>query len=121
MYRKSKLPGIIFFLSLINFIQCKSGTELPKGDPSNGGLFLPVNFEAVVVVDSIGPARHLAVNDNGDIYVKLSRSKRGEGNVALRDVNGDGKADSIAHFGDYNNEGSLSNCMRIYNDYLYFA
>ena len=70
--------------------------ELPKGDPGNGGLFLPGDFEAVVVADSIGPARHIAVNDNGDIYVKLSHSKKGEGgNVALRDVDNDGKADSI--------------------------
>jgi hypothetical protein len=69
-----------------------------KGDPGNGGLFLPDNFEAVVVTDSIGPARHIAVNDNGDIYVKLSHSKKGEGgNVALRDINKDGKADSIVY------------------------
>src|SRR6266581_6728951 len=87
---------IIFsFLSSIGFIRCNTGTELPKGDPGNGGLFLPGNFEAVVVADSIGPARHLAVNDNGDIYVKLSYSKKGEGgNLALRDINNDGKADS---------------------------
>src|SRR3954454_2560553 len=106
---------IIFFLLVaISFTSCNTRRELPKGDAGNGGLFLPGNFEAVVVVDSIGPARHLAVSDNGDIYVKLSRSKRGEGNVALRDINNDGKADSIVHFGDYDNEGSLSNCMRIH-------
>ena len=39
----------------------------------------------------------------------------------LRDVDGDGKADSSVHFGDYDNEGSLANCMRIHNGYLYFA
>ena len=40
----------------------------------NGGLFLPDGFEATVVVDSLpGRARHLAVNDNGDIYVKANR------------------------------------------------
>ncbi len=54
-------------LPLILFIQCTTRDQLPIGDPGNGGLFLPGNFEAVVVVDSIGPARHIAVNDNGDI------------------------------------------------------
>src|SRR3954447_12203645 len=125
MHRQNKVSEyirkIFLLFGIISFMQCNLKTQLPKGDAGNGGLFLPGNFEAVVVVDSIGPARHLAVNDNGDIYVKLSRSKRGEGNVALRDINNDGKADSIVHFGDYDNEGGLSNCMRIHNDYLYFA
>src|SRR6266581_3707901 len=99
MHRKNKInkysQRFFFFFSLISFIQCNTRTGLPKGDPGNGGLFLPGNFEAVVVADSIGPARHLAVNDNGDIYVKLSYSKKGEGgNLALRDINNDGKADS---------------------------
>ncbi|MEP7319970.1 MAG: c-type cytochrome [Panacibacter sp.] len=113
-----------FFLILIiiSSVQCNTETKLPNGDPGNGGLFLPDHFEAVVVADSTGPARHLAVNDNGDIYVKLRNSKKGEGgNLALRDTNNDGKADSIVHFGDYFNEGSLSNCMRIHDGYLYFA
>jgi len=110
------------FLLITVITQCNTGTSLPKGDPDNGGIFLPGNFEAVVVADSVGPSRHIAVNDNGDIYVKLSHSKKGEGgNVALRDNDHDGKADSIVHFGDYNNEGSLSNCMRIHNGYLYYA
>src|SRR5690242_21661928 len=107
-YKKNSLylQIIFYFFILIAFIRCNSKPSLPKGDPNNGGLFLPDGFEAVVVVDSLGPARHLALNDNGDIYVKLSRSKRGEGNVALRDIDGDGKADSIVHFGDYDNERS---------------
>jgi len=82
---------IFYFFILVLFTQCNSKSSLPKGDPNNGGLFLPDGFEAVVVVDSIGSARHLAVNDNGDIYIKLSRSKKGEGNVALRDVDGDAR------------------------------
>ena len=118
---RTYIAGFFLLLCAIGFTECNTQPGLPKGDPGNGGLFLPGNFEAVVVVDSLGPVRHIAVNDNGDIYVKLSHSKRGEGNVALRDVNNDGKADSIVHFGDYDNEGSLSNCMRIHNGYLYFG
>ncbi|MEO5997507.1 MAG: c-type cytochrome [Chitinophagaceae bacterium] len=113
---------LFLFLSVLGFMHCNTRTELPKGDPDNGGLVLLPNFEAVVVVDSIGPARHIAVNDNGDIYIKLRYSKKGEaGNVAIRDINKDGKADSIVSFGDYRNEGSLANAMRIHNGYLYFS
>src|ERR687890_2542370 len=113
-----------FFLLLpfIFFIQCTTRDELPIGDPGKGGLYLPVGFEAVVVVDSIGPARHIAVNDNGDIYVKLRFTKKEkEGNVALRDTNNDGRADIIKRFGDYKENGSLANGMRIHNGYLYFS
>lgn len=108
-------------LLLAGLCQCKSGPVLPAGDKDNGGLVLPDGFEAVVVVDSIGHARHLAVRDNGDIYVKLNISKGDKGNVALRDVDGDGKADSVVRFGDYPNDGSLATEMKIHNDYLYFS
>src|SRR5680860_528467 len=57
------------------FSSCSQKSSLPAGDIDNGGLFLPDKFEAVVVADSIGNARHLAVNKNGDIYVKLTYAK----------------------------------------------
>ena len=89
----SGMRKIFLFLSLVFLMQCSRKEEQPKGDPNNGGIVLPEGFVALVVVDSLGPARHLAVNDNGDIYVKLRYSKQGEaGNVALRDLNQDGKA-----------------------------
>ncbi|HZI52328.1 MAG TPA: PQQ-dependent sugar dehydrogenase, partial [Chitinophagaceae bacterium] len=110
------------FLIVLIFLQCNIKGELPPGDPGNGGLFLPGDFEAVVVADSIGPARHIAVNNNGDIYVKLRFSKLGGGgNIALRDSTNDGKADIIKRFGDYKDEGSLANGMRIHKGYLYFS
>jgi glucose/arabinose dehydrogenase len=95
---------------------------LPKSDSNNGGLLLPGGFEAVVVVDSIGRARHLAINSNGDIYVKLTYNEtlHGKGGtVGLRDRDNDGKADIIAWFGDYTDEGGLPAGMSIYNGYLY--
>ena len=113
---------VIIFFALSGFTQCKEINKLPPGDPDNGGLFLPDNFEAVVVADSIGHARHIAVSDNGDIYAKLRFAKNGKGgNVALRDTTNDGKADIIQQFGNYEDEGSLANGMRIHNGYLYFS
>ena len=82
---------------------------------------LPGNFEAVVVADNLGGARHIAVNDNGDIYVKLRAAYPDGGNVALRDENNDGKADIIKKFGVYTDPGSYGTAMRIHNGYLYFS
>jgi glucose/arabinose dehydrogenase len=97
-------------------------SNLPAGDIDNGGLFLPGGFEAVVVADSIGHARHLAVNKNGDIYVKLTYAKQDSGNVAIRDSNDDGKADIISYFGDYKAESGYGPTgMRIYNGHIYFS
>lgn len=118
-------PGLILCLAalliIITLSQCKDKISLPPGDPDNGGLFLPDGFEALVVIDSTGRGRHLAVNDNGDIYVKLRFSKEGGSNVALRDTTGDGKADIFQTFGDYEDEGSLANGMRIHDGYLYYS
>jgi glucose/arabinose dehydrogenase len=115
---------LLFILAVLPLclLACDAVDQLPMGDKDNGGLFLPGNFEALVVADSVGAARHLAVNDNGDIYVKLrdSDSIRG-GNIALRDLNGDGKADSIVRFGAYHSAGGMANCMRIHNGYLYYG
>jgi glucose/arabinose dehydrogenase/mono/diheme cytochrome c family protein len=111
----------VVVLSFI-LISCSEVRELPKGDPDNGGLYLPENFEAIVVIDSLeGRARHIAVNDNGDIYVKSRFSKPDGRNVALRDTDGDGKADVIEKFGKYEKERSYGTAMRIHNGYLYFS
>ena len=103
-------------------VQGSKPIELPKGDADNGGLFIQQGFEAVVVTDSIGRARHIAVNDNGDIYVKLTfnNAMQGRGGtVGLRDTDHDGRADTIAYFGDYTDEGHSAVGVTIHNGYLY--
>lgn len=76
---------------------------------------LPDNFYAVVVHDSIGRmARHIAVRDNGDVYVQMRIAKEGYGVTALRDTSNDGQADIIERFGT-----QLGTGMAIYNNYLY--
>lgn len=114
--------NITLFILFLNFIQCTKQSSLPAGDPDSGGLLIPGNFEALVVADSVGRARHLTVNTNGDIYVKLrfADNELG-GTIALRDTTGDGKADIIENFGDYQDEGGLANGITIYNDYLYYS
>lgn len=119
---KHFLPKLFILILSVGFLaRCNSKGTLPKGDTDNGGLSLPDGFEALVVVDSIGSARHLAVNKNGDIYVKLRDAAPKAGNVGIR-VGKDGKADSVAYFGDYPVKGGYGPTgMRIHNDYLYFS
>jgi glucose/arabinose dehydrogenase/cytochrome c553 len=106
---------------VLAFLGCENKPQLPAGDPDSGGLFLPDGFEALVVADSTGAARHLAVNTNGDIYIKLRYPSAEGENIAIRDTDGDGKADIIRLFGDYGQEGSYGTAMRIYQGYLYFS
>lgn len=109
-------------LAALLFVNCEPKNNIPQGDPDNGGLQLPDGFEAVVVVDSLkGRARHITVNDNGDIYVKLRFPDSIGGNAALRDTDGDGKADIIKTFDDYIDKSSYGTEMRIHNGYLYFS
>jgi len=117
-------PLILLLFPAALFLQgcTQQRPDLPSGDKDNGGLLLPDGFQAVVVADSIGRARHITVNNNGDIYVKLSYNDimhgRG-GTVALRDANNDGRADIITYFGDYKDEGGLPAGIAIHDGYLY--
>jgi hypothetical protein len=77
----------------------------------NDGLTLPAGFSATVVQEGLGAGRHLAVADNGDIYL-ASRN----GLVAMRDTNGDGKVDQTAPFGDVKGTGA-----RIFGSWLYVS
>lgn len=80
----------------------------------NAGLTLPDGFKAVKVADSLGAARHIAVAENGDIYIALQRGQEGGGIVALRDTDGDGKADQTEYFGDHSGTG-----IALHDGYLY--
>lgn len=113
---------LILGVILMSLIHCKETANLPTSDPDNGGLILPGNFEALVVVDSIGRTRHIAVNDNGDIYAKMSFNHAAQGalgTVGLRDTDHDGRADSVVYFGDYVDEGGSAVGVTIHDGYLY--
>ena len=112
----------LFYYLFITFIMlsCSDKVELIF-DNDNGGLFLPKGFQALVVHDGVGQSRHIAVNDNGDIYVKLRLDYGRNGNVALRDNNGDGKAEIIERFGDYPNDGRFATEMKINDGYIYYS
>lgn len=120
MFPKRFFPLIV----LLFFTHCQNNetpavTAKPVADSSE--LILPDGFYLLVVADSVGLTRHLAVNTNGDIYVKMRITTGDKGNIALRDTNNDGRADIFQRFGDYPNDGSFATEMRIHKGYLYFS
>ena len=117
------VPPIVLLLALLSqgcHARARSGA-LAANTPLDAGLVLPDGFEAIVVADNLGPARQLAVNSNGDIYVKLRQVSADGGLVALRDTNGDGRADVIERFGVYAQEGNAETSVKIHGGYLYFS
>ena len=52
---------------------------LGEGAPvdEDAGIRVPEGFDAQVFADGVGRARHLAVRDNGDVYVALRAANRG--------------------------------------------
>lgn len=95
----------------------QAGRPAAQCEPGNGGLTLPNGFCALVVAENVGPARHLVVSRSGDIYVAIrNQEKEPGGVVALRDTNGDGRADVRERFGDSGGTG-----IQIYNNYLYVS
>ncbi len=78
---------------IFSLYSCANDTATNKG--SNGiisydnSLSLPANFKAQIVVAELGRNRHIAVNNNGDVFVKLEKLLNGKGIVQLRpDKNG---------------------------------
>lgn len=75
-------------------------------DANNGGITLPQGFCALVVADSLGPARHFVVAPNGDLFVAIRNTREVKGGIiALRDTSGDGRMDVRERFGDNGGSG----------------
>src|ERR1700679_2849608 len=74
------ITGIILLLALKNDIR-KKHSNFSAAD--NGGLTLPAGFNASIIADNIGSARHIAVTPQGEIYVKLKGPEKGKGILLL--------------------------------------
>ncbi|MDF9796033.1 glucose/arabinose dehydrogenase [Catalinimonas alkaloidigena] len=85
-------------------------------DDDNGSITLENGFSAYVVADDLGKTRHMAIRENGDIYIKVREPESG-GVLALRDTTGDGRADVKEYFG----ENVTGTGIGIHNGYLYYA
>jgi len=85
------------------------------GSCDKAGLSLPPGFCATVFADGVGPGRQMAMASDGTLYVNTlssaviqNKQKPDQGfMVALKDTNGDGKADLVEHFGPTPNDKSI--------------
>ncbi len=82
---------------------------------SESGISVPAGFGVQVLHEGVGSARHIAVRDNGDIYVRLRSPRNGGCNVGLRDANQDGQPEEVVYFGDR----ECGTGMAIREPYLY--
>lgn len=118
------MKKLIFKLSLIiasftinqyAFSQVGDNAAIRKtGIAATAKMLLPPGFTATVVCQGLEGARHIAVNKQGNLYVKLSKLKDGKGIVYLKHSDGDAKFVEQASFGDYTGTG-----IYIKNNYLY--
>ncbi len=114
LLQKNSLTIAVLCLTLLAgalTFSCKgeaSGKERKAGivlSPDNEGIKVPDGFHVIEVANSLGSPRHIAVNSNGGIYVKLKEPVDGKGILYLKDTDGDGAADTSKGFGDYGGTG----------------
>lgn len=105
--RRIFVPALLALLALASSrpVSAAAAPALPVPDPDDGAISLPPGFRALVFADNLvvgkrvgnspEKLRGLAVAPNGDVYAK------GRYGLiwALRDTNGDGRADLINEFG----------------------
>jgi glucose/arabinose dehydrogenase len=113
--------GVTLLMSIVVATSCNNSKQetnttstSESTDTAAAVIKLPPGFTATIVADSLGALRHLAVNKNGDIYLKLGALKDGKGIYFLSDTNRDGKFDKSTGFGNYPGTG-----MRIKGNDLY--
>jgi len=80
------------------------------------GLRLPAGYCATLFAQDNDQPRHIAVGPDGTVYANLSRPEDGHDLLAMRDSNGDGKADQTHTFG---NGGATG--LTLHNGWLYAA
>ncbi|HTN40051.1 MAG TPA: PQQ-dependent sugar dehydrogenase [Asticcacaulis sp.] len=97
---------------------------IAAGAPSLGAtapeIIVPQGFRATVVFDGEGPARHIAFNSRGDLYVSSQfRNESAAGTpiksiLALRDTDHDGRFDDAERFSTVKGTG-----IRFHEGHLY--
>lgn len=119
------LAGVAFVVA------APDGDEAGAAAPTceSAGLTLPPGFCATVFADGLGHARHMAVAVDGTLYVNTwsgafyrsaPPSPPGGFLVALRDEDGDGKAEVVRRFGPTAADGAGGGTgIALYNGALY--
>ncbi len=81
-------------------------TEVPADPQCDPAITVPDGFCARIYHLGVGAARQLAVAANGDVFVAIrNRGNTRGGVMALRDLDGDGRADQTERWGDEGGSG----------------
>jgi glucose/arabinose dehydrogenase len=114
MMNKIVLSALCVSLAISACNHSKTDERNKNAALHKANLTLPAGFSATIIADSLGPLRHLAVNKEGNIYVKLNALKDGKGILFLTDTNHEGVMEKKMAFAGYPGTGIL-----IKNGYLY--
>lgn len=118
--KKTRIAGLLTIVLAVAVVLMSATkiyfpkNSIPVPDEGNAGLTLPAGFGALVAADTVGGARHIILTKSGDLYVKLSRPKKGKSILFLHDANKDGRFDEMDGFGNYGGTG-----IYIKNGFLY--
>jgi glucose/arabinose dehydrogenase len=129
--RVSVISVLVGVLGACGGEQAAPPSEPPQEDaPVTGerttvaGIELPPGFTATVFAEGLQRPRHIAVRDNGDVYLilrsgqaQLQPDASAGGLVALRDTSGDGVADQMEMFGRNDTDTGLA----IHDGTLFYA
>ncbi|MDT0187976.1 PQQ-dependent sugar dehydrogenase [Microbacterium sp. ARD31] len=104
-----------------------AGLRAAAQQPARDSVTLPPGFSATVFADGLGHARHIAVAPNGVVYANTwsgpyYKNKPDDGGFlyALKDNDGDGKADVVERFGGTTKTGSAGGTgLEIHDGKLY--
>ena len=117
------MKRLLLSLALLFSLAPLAHAALPAPDADDGGITLPPGFRALVYADNlvvgkkVGNSgerlRFLAVAPNGDVYAKGQNGKI----WAMRDTDGDGRADKIEEFGP----GDGGSHLMFHAGYLYHS
>ena len=128
--RQKKMTGFILVMTvfMLSFYIVMAGEIQGPYFLDNGNvdrdpvtdIAVPAGFKATVFADIDGYARHMAVRDDGTVYLALTvRMGRGSnmGIVAMQDTNNDGVADITERFATT----IPGTALQFHNGYLYFG
>ena len=116
---RSALVGVV-----VSLVAAHAALGQPPQPPPLAKPTVPQGFTVTLFAEGLATPRHIAVRDNGDVYVTL-RSGQAKfrptdepgGIAALRDTNADGVADVQSRFGSPDIDTGLA----IRGDELYYA
>lgn len=86
--------------------------------PDDGGITLPDGFCATIFAEDLGTPRHMAIRDDGTMFVMVRPGRDGQagGLIALRDEDGDGVAEQRAEL-----DASGGTGVAVDGEWIYYA